>query len=250
VNPRKKKTGKGELLLCGLGIDRPSEVTLATIEALKSCDVAFYIHGDGAIVKAFLEPFCPDVRLFSSKRPAAAHKAKPRLLAEAVCAELKRGRRVAYVTYGHPSLFSDAGNVAFLCRGRGYACRVLPALSSVDGVIAALHAREDFGILGRGFLACLADQALEWDEPGRPDVAWVLLGVDRLVERGRFASLCERIQGWYPPEHRAWAVKCADGRGQSILTAGTVAGLRGWETLIRRTATSLALAPVETTGPP
>ena len=58
----KKAVGrKRALFFCGIGIERPADASIRTIQILKSCDVIFYIHGDGHKLRDFFGAFCADV---------------------------------------------------------------------------------------------------------------------------------------------------------------------------------------------
>lgn len=224
--------GAGSLLLCGLGIDRPNDATLATLQALKSSDVVFYIHGDGVTLKGFLKAFCPDVRTFDGERFAKmGDEARVRAVGEQVCKELSRGRTVAYVTYGHPLLFSDAFELGEYCWRRGYACRSLPAVSSIDGVISALHDHPD--VLIRGFTVCEAKNLLVSKRPMPKAGAHIVLCVESLVKQGRFPAFCRIIEAAYPGSHEFFGVNCSDGRRPASLVSGRVKELRGWASRIQ-----------------
>ncbi|MFI5361193.1 MAG: SAM-dependent methyltransferase [Elusimicrobiota bacterium] len=218
----------GTLTLCGLGIDRPQDVTLGAMQALKECEVLFYIHGDGERLKPFFRTFCSDIRLYAGARyDRLTTEQKIEAVAADVCAEMKNGKRVAYVTYGHPLLFSDGFNVLTLCRANGFDGRVLPAPSAVDSILASCgELSEKFS---NGYLVCTADAAVL--KPGmlKLDFPVILLCLDAAVGRGRFGELCGLIEEAYPAGHRILAVKCRDSYGETVRLDGRVSDLRGWE---------------------
>lgn len=220
--------GKGQLLVCGLGIDRPQDTTLGTIQALKDSQMAFYIHGDGGTLKPFLSTFCPDIRLLSSKSfDAMSEHKKLDFVGSAICAELRKGKNVAYVTYGHPLIFSEGQAILKHCRSKGFSCRVVTAPSSVDSILAEISDIED--PLSRGFHACMAETILRPGAGPRKGAAAVLLCLDRVVRAGRFGAFCRRIEASYPRDHKVLAVKCADSSSKAVRLSGRVDQLRGWE---------------------
>ena len=218
---------KGELFFCGIGIERPADASIRTIQVLKSCDVIFYIHGDGNKLKDFFGAFCSDVRTYDgSAFKGMGDKARISFVGGAVCRELKRGRAVAYVTYGHPMLFSDGFNMANDCRSRGYVGKVIPAVSSLDAIMAVLAA--EINLFRRGYQVCLGDDVLKPRDFVLSNGTVVLLGLDRIAGAGRFKSFCERLKERYPPEHVVYGVRCGTGEEGDVLLTGRVDQLFGW----------------------
>lgn len=219
---------KGELIICGIGIDRPNDMTLATAQALKKCDVLFYSHGDGVGLQAFLKTLCPDVRVFSGRGFAVMNdRQRTGFVGRAVCGELRRGRKVAYVTYGHPLVFSDGGDMAEYCRARGHAARVIVAPSAGDSVMALLHDRVDFRC---GFWLCSARQIMESNKfVGPRALPGMIFGVDQAVADGCFVGFCGRLRAVYAPDHPVYGVKCQDTSGRPCLLSGRVGRLPRWE---------------------
>lgn len=119
------------LLLAGLGLDYPRQATLEVLAALRGCDVVFS-NLSGAEAMRFLALFCDDVRTISYQgaRDEARWTAK-------ICAELKPGRRVAFVTRGHP-LVSGKLAEALLKGARRRRAEVVnfPALSTMDTIVS------------------------------------------------------------------------------------------------------------------
>ena len=219
---------RGTLFVCGLGIDRPNDTTLGTVGTLKNCAVAFYMHGDGKLLEPFLKTFCPDVRLFGGGEfDALPDEKRIEIVAAAVCAELSRGKDVAYVTYGHPTLFSDGFNVLQACRANGYAGRVLTAPSAVDSILSA--ALDLVDALSGGFLVCKADRVLERKNFLKTDFPAILLCLDQVVAGGKYGVFCDRLEAAYPRGHRVFGVKCGDNHGEAVRLSGRVDQLRRWE---------------------
>ncbi len=226
-----KKPGKsrGDLFFCGIGIVRPSDASLRTIQLLKTCDVIFYIHGDGVKLKPFFDAFCSDVRVYEGSAFAGVPDSKKieRIGAE-VCAELERGRRVAYVTYGHPVLFSDGFNMAEYCRKQGVAGRFVSASSSVDAIVSILTERADLAMFNDGYQVGLADHILASREFHRPPGALILFGLDRIVRQGELARLCEKLLTRFAADHPVYGVRCGDGEEADVVESGVLGEVRGW----------------------
>jgi hypothetical protein len=224
-----KKAGRGKyaLFFCGIGIERPADASIRTIQTLKSCDVIFYIHGDGNKMKEFFGAFCSDVRTYDgSVFDGMSDREKISFVSEEVCRELKRGRSVGYVTYGHPMLFSDGYNMANDCRARGYVGRVVPALSSVDCIMAVMA--EHANLFNSGYQLCLGDALLDPTDYILTTRTLVLLGLDRIVKTGRFREFCDRLKAHYPPAHAVYGVRCGDGAEPDVLLTGRVDRLFDW----------------------
>ena len=219
---------RGTLRVCGLGIDRPHDVTLGTIQALKDSQVAFYIHGDGESLKPFLSSFCPDVRLIGGEtNEAPSDEKRLAFVAGAVCAELRKGKNAAYVTYGHPLIFSEGHYVLKHCRAAGFTGRVVTAPSSVDSILAEISDIRD--PLMRGYYMGMAETMLRPESGPRKGGAAVLLCLDSVVRQGRFGDFCRRMKAAYPGDHKIFAVKCADSYSQAVRLSGRVDQLASWE---------------------
>lgn len=219
--------GKYALFFCGIGIERPSDVSIRTIQTLKGCDVLFYIHGDGGKLKDFFAAFCADVRTYDGSAFAGmSDSQKIAAVGRQVCRELRRGRSVGYVTYGHPMLFSDADNMAEYCRARDYVGRVIPSSSSLDSIMAVLS--EQGNLFTNGYQVCLGDQVLEPAGFRPPSGTLVLLGLDRVVRTGRFKEFCEKLSKHYPPEHLVYGVRCGSGEDGEVIMKVRIDRLSGW----------------------
>jgi hypothetical protein len=218
---------KCALFFCGIGIVRPADTSIRTIQILKNCDVVFYIHTDGSNLREFFGAFCSDVRTFDGSEFAGLSDfERIAFVGKQICRELKRGRTVAYVTYGHPLLFSDGHNMADECRSRGYVGRVIPALSSLDCIMAVLA--EHGNLFSGGYQLCLADALLDSTDSVQPTRTLVLLGLDRIVKTGRFKEFCDRMSEQYPPAHVVHGIRCGDGTEPDVLLTGRVGRLFRW----------------------
>ncbi|UPT75773.1 MAG: SAM-dependent methyltransferase [Elusimicrobiota bacterium] len=127
--PKTKKTaapkaGAGRLWLLGVGIERPYEITLNTIMALRRCGSA-YTQNDTREVRELLEAVYPGLKTIPT---ASGRGADPQGATwKAVRADLDKGLQTAYVTYGHPMLFGEGNMMAKRCKEAGYEYRVVTA---------------------------------------------------------------------------------------------------------------------------
>lgn len=200
------KDGKGCLWLLGVGIDRPYEVTLNTLMALKRCD-AVYTQSDTREVRELLEAVFPGVHSIATGGGKGANPQDA--VWKTVKAELDRGSQTGYVTYGHPMLFGEGNMMAKRCKDAGYAYRVMTAPSSIDGILTMLQ--EDLDLCERGFTV---QNARSLTEPGAAVDASkgsIILGVNRVMEEGKFGAFCDRLEKAFPAAHVVYALKCGDG---------------------------------------
>lgn len=215
------KAGKGCLWLLGVGIDRPYEVTLNTLMALRRCD-AVYTQADTREVRELLEAVFPGVRSIAT---AGGPGANPQdAVWKTVKAELDRGSQTGYVTYGHPMLFGEGNMMAKRCKDAGYAYRVMTAPSSIDGILTMLQ--DDLELCERGFSV---QNARSLTEPGAAVDASkgaIVLGINRLMEEGKFGVFCDRLEAAFPKTHPLFALKCGDGYRDETRLKLTVAELR------------------------
>lgn len=194
----------GELTICGAGIDFDSDITLGAVKALRRCDSLVYIHKDRARLQALLDEYLrPGARtLFPGGGRGSAWRA--------VSGELARGRRVVYLTYGHPAIFSEGRELEQACRAAGYRVSVLPGVSSADSLLAALPS---LGIPddGQGFCVTSAAAFAAGGQPA-PAVPLLLFCLEDPLRYGGNA-LFKALLSAYPPGHKAYLLRSADVMG-------------------------------------
>lgn len=215
------KEGKGCLWLLGVGIDRPYEVTLNTLMALKRCD-AVYTQADTREVRELLEAVFPGVHSIATGGGKGANPQDA--VWKIVKAELDRGSQTGYVTYGHPMLFGEGNMMAKRCKDAGYAYRVMTAPSSIDGILTMLQ--EDLDLCERGFTV---QNARSLAEPGAAVDASkgaIILGINRVMEEKKFGTFCDRLEKAFPSTHVLYALKCGDGYRDETRLKLTVAEFR------------------------
>lgn len=215
------KEGKGCLWLLGVGIDRPYEVTLNTLMALKRCD-AVYTQADTREVRELLEAVFPGVRSIATSGGRGANPQDE--VWKTVKSELDRGSQTGYVTYGHPMLFGEGNMMAKRCKEAGYAYRVMTAPSSIDGILTMLQ--EDLDLCERGFTVANARSLVEAGADVDAAKGAIILGVNRVMEENKFSLFCDRLEAAFPKEHVIYALKCGDGYRDETRLKLTVAEFR------------------------
>lgn len=123
--------GGPRLFLCGLGLFPPYTATVEVLHALGRCEV-IYNNLSGAEIREFLAGFCPKIipTRLDTRHDHARGVAR-------MLADLKRGRRVGFVTRGHPLVFGLLGTLLVrACARLGLPCETFAAVSSIDVLLA------------------------------------------------------------------------------------------------------------------
>jgi hypothetical protein len=134
-------------------------------------------------------------------------------IAERVLARARAGGKVAYITYGSPVVFDRVVSIiAGTSRDEGLDCRVIPATSSVDALLAFIG--ED---MAPGLQICEARWLVKAEVRIDPSLAALLFqpgvfatdGVARGTadELAALAELREYLGAFYPPDHPALFVR-------------------------------------------
>ena len=205
--PSLHDTRRGSLSCVGLGMTLGSHLTPLARSHIEQADVVFAALSD-AIAEEWLKRMHPDVR---SLQPNYA-EGKPRIKTyrewvALMMAELRAGKRVCGVFYGHPGIFAwSPHKVIEQARAEGYEAHMEPGISAEDCLYA------DLGI-DPGTYGCQhfeASQLMYWERRIDPAGYLVLWQVGIIGNRsvGRFdigpayrALLVERLGQDYPPDH-------------------------------------------------
>lgn len=132
VKTKKDAKAKGKVYLCGLGVYPPQTATVEVLRGISECDVIFN-NLPGVGMSEFLGLFC------SNRRPVAfRYEQDAQLCADLVLSEVRAGRTVGFVTFGHPLLFGPLSHeIIKRCKRDGVPCKAFGAVSSMDAVLAA-----------------------------------------------------------------------------------------------------------------
>ncbi|MDR6937824.1 SAM-dependent methyltransferase [Luteibacter sp. 3190] len=200
---------RGMLACVGLGMTLGSHLTPLARSHIASADVVFVGVSDG-VLEAWVRRMHADVR---SLQPFYA-EGKPRgetyrEMADVMLAEVRAGRRVCGVFYGHPGVFAQAPHDAIArARAEGFDALMEPGVSSEDCLYA------DLG-LDPGRVGCQHYGATQFMLHRRvvDTAAWLILwqvGLTGDLGEGRFDTdprrlgiLVDVLARDYPRDHLA-----------------------------------------------
>lgn len=195
------------LFILGTGVLSELHITNETAQALQSCDAAYVIHNDLALIER-LRSYCKDVRTVFDlyEQPGLTRSEIYRRVAARVVSEGEQLTRVALVVFGHPMfLVSACEYTAHLGKESGFRVRVLPAVSSFDTLLCDLE--ED---LGYGVQIYCAENLVDHQYRIDPRVPLVLFQLTQFKERklihsapdpSIFGPLVDYLLGYYPGSH-------------------------------------------------
>lgn len=129
----------GGLVCVGIGMTLGSHISPLARSYIEQADVVFAGVSDG-LVERWLQRMHADVR---SLQPYYAH-GKSRMhtyrqMVDAMLVEVRAGRRVCGVFYGHPGVFAWVPHKAIeMARSEGYRARMEPGISAEDCLYADL----------------------------------------------------------------------------------------------------------------
>ncbi|MDO8805597.1 MAG: SAM-dependent methyltransferase [Elusimicrobiota bacterium] len=227
----RKKTGTGQLFICGLGVNRVKDMTLQTLKALRSCDAVYYMHGDWRAVRELLRPLALKLKCFEDEKfYALPNSERVETAGREICGELEKGKTIGYVTYGNPMLLSDGSSILGYCREKGHRGLVITAPSSIDSILGLMT--DQYEIFSRGFHVYHAEMIIGRPESLTTAATVIALCVDDCIARKTFAGFCAQVEAAYPANHRIYAVRCEDGASGNAVLTTTAGGLRKMESRI------------------
>jgi siroheme synthase len=195
---------RGSLAIIGCGLKAMSQITREAIAFLKSADVVFSglvaTSPDRRWLEFMLGAPTIDLNQFYPTDPRASRFSCYVKGAEAVLRECRRGRRVALVSYGHPTLADATGELLLRrARAEGHRVRCVAGVSSVAALQADLGFDASEGTLTCTASALLGGGLLPRDAGGRATIPHlVLLMPDAVGDEttgaelaGGRASLCD-----------------------------------------------------------
>jgi siroheme synthase len=198
----------GSLVCVGIGITLGAHISPMARSHIENADVVFTGVSDG-IVELWLKEMHKDVRSLQPLYGEGVPRMDTyRAMVETLLAEVRQGRRVCGVFYGHPGVFAWAPHKAIAqARQEGYAAHMEPGISSEDCLYA------DVGI-DPGSVGCQhyeASQFMVYRRRIDPSAWLVLWQVGLAGDRSstRFATgpayrqlLVEVLARDYPLEHQ------------------------------------------------
>ncbi|MEP7185557.1 MAG: SAM-dependent methyltransferase [Rhodanobacter sp.] len=132
-------TQRGRLSCVGLGMTLGSHLTPLARSHIEQADVVFAALSDG-IVEMWLERMHPDVRsLHSYYGQGKSRMTTYREWVEVMMAQVRDGKRVCGVFYGHPGVFAwSPHKVIEVARSEGFSAHMEPGISAEDCLYADL----------------------------------------------------------------------------------------------------------------
>ena len=132
-------TRHGSLSCVGLGMTLGSHLTPLARSHIEQADVVFAALSDG-VVEMWLERMHPDVRSLQSYYQEGKSRMKTyRQWVEVIMAEVRAGKRVCGVFYGHPGIFAWSPHKAIeVARAEGFSAHMEPGISAEDCLYADL----------------------------------------------------------------------------------------------------------------
>ncbi len=196
----------GSLVVVGCGIQFGRHVSERTLSEIQQAQVVFCLADPFAL--AMITRLRPDViNLGTHYAPGRDRRETYRDIDAAIMREVRAGKAVCAVFYGHPGVFADVPHqVVRKARAEGMSARMEPGISAE----ACLYA--DLGIDPgqRGVQSLEATYFLCYDRQIDPQghvLLWqVALAGDwsctRLeADRDGLRALVEKLLRWYPPDH-------------------------------------------------
>jgi precorrin-2 methylase len=140
-------TARGCLTIVGSGITAISHLTQEAISQIRSADIVFYHMTNGVAASHLRTLNANAVDLYALYGEGKIRRVTYVQMAELMLRELRRGKRVVGVFYGHPAFFVSAARRAlFVATKEGYDTSLMPGISSIDCLFADL--KIDPGVSG------------------------------------------------------------------------------------------------------
>ena len=196
----------GSLAVVGSGIRLGAHLTQEARGRLELADSVYYLLAEEAPTR-WIHRLNPAARsLRPVYRPGREREEIYEEIVETALGDVRQGRDVCMVTYGHPSVFDDASHESVRrARTEGFPARLYPAISALDCLFVDLEV--DPGSDGMQ-LYDATDFLIRHrtPDPAVPLVLWqiTVIGHTRAtgtVDRERLRTLAERLEETYGSDH-------------------------------------------------
>jgi uncharacterized protein YabN with tetrapyrrole methylase and pyrophosphatase domain len=198
---------RGSLEIVGTGIQAVQHMTLAARDSIKDADKVLYLLAD-AITQMWIIKLNPTAESLHDFYKDGRPRIQTYLdIVERLLNYIRKGKRVTFVSYGHPSVFCfPTLEVSQRCREEGFSFKVFPAVSSEDCLFA------DLGI-DPGLAGCQSYEATDFllrerkFSTSSPLILWQVgvVGIITYIEKYSPPSglkvLVEYLSRYYPMEH-------------------------------------------------
>ncbi|MDP3544068.1 MAG: SAM-dependent methyltransferase [Elusimicrobiota bacterium] len=175
-----------KLIICGLGVRVPEEITLESLQALADCRVVYCDLEDKA-ARAWLKGYCRELKFPGS--------------AEEVVRDAVKAGGVGLAVWGQPQFSSRLARETELAAVKaGVAYRVFGAISPIGSVFArsVSFLGGDYGY--QGIQAYSVETLLADEKAARIDLPLVLYA--EKTNAAEWATVLERLAGAYPKGHQ------------------------------------------------
>jgi uncharacterized protein YabN with tetrapyrrole methylase and pyrophosphatase domain len=136
----------GSITIAGLGIHAARHTTIEVLECLRAADCVLHSVA-GTSARKWIQSLAraeEDLNLFY--RDGVPRLDAYRAMADRAISLAKDGRRVAFVVYGHPCLLHTGVRLTLQNAAReNIVTKVLPGISTIDGLLAAIGVDPGFG---------------------------------------------------------------------------------------------------------
>lgn len=200
---------RGSIACVGMGITLGAHLTPLARNHIETADIVFAALSDH-VAELWLQRLNPEVRTLQPYyRPGKSRMKTYREWVDVMMAEVRSGKRVCAVFYGHPGIFAwSPHKVVELARAEGYIANMEPGISAEDCLYADLGI--DPGRTGCQHLEASQPLFFERHLDTTSHVILWQLGVVGDRSLGRFRTpdayrelLVERLLVDYPAEHPA-----------------------------------------------
>lgn len=200
---------KGSLLVAGSGITSIAHLTLETVAAVEKADVVFYLVIDQLTINWIVSKSASARPLYHHYKPGKNRRESYEGMVEEIVAEVRKGRNVTALFYGHPGVLAFPGHRAIeQARAEGLFARMLPGVSADACMIAELG----FDPATDGLQAFEATQFLNASKTPdirTPTILWQIgvVGDTSFAPGGSYAKsafevIFDRLGALYGPDHR------------------------------------------------
>ncbi|OAX36330.1 tetrapyrrole methylase [Rhizopogon vinicolor AM-OR11-026] len=222
---------RGTLTIAGSGISSVSHITLGTLSYIKGSNKIFYFVCD-PVIEAFIHDNstadCFDLSVFYDNNKGRYDSYIQ--VCEVVLKDVRAGRDVLGVFYGHPGAFvSPSHRTIAVARQEGYEAKMLPGISAGDYMFADL----EFDPALSGCNTCEATEILLRDKPLGPSVQNIIWQVgsvcvvDMEFSKSKFHLLVDRLEKDFGPDYKVvHYIGAVLPQSTTIMDTFTIADLR------------------------
>jgi tetrapyrrole methylase family protein/MazG family protein len=205
-----------DLYLLGAGVQFPSHLSLETIEIFDRCNrVVTNLPSDH--LSLLPKEICKRIEsVWHLYQPGRLRVDNYADVVKAVLAAAEAKRPIAWLTFGHPMIFdSVTGELLQESRRRNWQTQVVPAISSIDTLLATIEFEP-----ANGIFIYEATSLVRRQIQLNPRIATMLLQPsafqsDRAMLRSQdvvvnLAPLCDYLKQFYPETHNCVFVRSAN----------------------------------------